>query len=262
MSRIQLSKTSYLSCFRGICIREFTRFVHQYPRLIASIVRPLLWFFIFTAGFKSQWMQQSEQSYQLYVISGLIAMVQLFHAMSSSLSMVYDRETGSMRLLLTSPFPRNYLLACRILSNTLVSVIQVGIFLAVVSIFGDYFSLKSALYLIPLLLLSGMMLGMFGLFLSSLIHQMENFAGVMNFVIFPIFFASTALYPLSQISEGSIAVYYIAQLNPFTYVVELIRSGLAESINIEAALWVSLSLIAFTSLAFYAYAPKRVRALS
>jgi ABC-2 type transport system permease protein len=39
------------------------------------------------------------------------------------------------------------------------------------------------------------MLGAVGLALSSLIRQLENFAGVMNFVIFPMFFASTALTP-------------------------------------------------------------------
>ena len=40
------------------------------------------------------------------------------------------------------------------------------------------------------------MLGSLALFMSSVIRQLENFAGVMNFVIFPMFFASSALYPL------------------------------------------------------------------
>ena len=49
------------------------------------------------------------------------------------------------------------------------------------------------------------MLGSLALFMSSVIKQLENFAGVMNFVIFPMFFASSALYPLWRVKELSVA---------------------------------------------------------
>ena len=58
--------------------------------------------------------------------------------------------------------------------------------------------------------------------ISSGIKQLENFAGVMNFVIFPMFFASSALYPLWRVQEGSPMLYYVCQFNPFTHAVELI----------------------------------------
>ncbi|MCV5950867.1 ABC transporter permease, partial [Escherichia coli] len=64
---------------------------------------------------------------------------------------------------------------------------------------------------IPALLLSGFMLGALGMLISSLIKQLENFAGVMNFVIFPMFFASSALYPLWRVKESSPFLYYVCQ---------------------------------------------------
>ena len=67
------------------------------------------------------------------------------------------------------------------------------------------------------------MLGAMGLFLSSAIRQLENFAGVMNFVIFPMFFASSALYPLWRMRESSVLLHDICAMNPFTHAVELIR---------------------------------------
>ena len=79
---------------------------------------------------------------------------------------------------------------------------------------------------LPALLLCGMMLGALGMLLSSVIRQLENFAGVMNFVIFPMFFASSALYPLWRVQESSPVLYTICRLNPFTYAVELIRFAL------------------------------------
>ena len=70
------------------------------------------------------------------------------------------------------------------------------------------------------------MLGALALFMSSVIKQLENFAGVMNFVIFPMFFASSALYPLWRIKESSPLLYEICRANPFTHAVELIRFAL------------------------------------
>ena len=80
------------------------------------------------------------------------------------------------------------------------------------------------------------MLGSLGLLLSSMIRQLENFAGVMNFVIFPMYFASSALYPLWRIQEASPLLHEICLANPFTYAVELIRFAFYGQIE-----WTSLA---------------------
>ena len=101
------------------------------------------------------------------------------------------------------------------------------------------------------------MLGAIGLFLSSRIKQLENFAGVMNFVIFPMFFASSALYPLWRISESSPLLYEICRFNPFTYAVELIRGSLYLEMN-WTALLVCLGVGALFLLgSIYAYDPAK-----
>ena len=98
---------------------------------------------------------------------------------------------------------------------------------------------------LPALALSGMMLGALGMLLSSVIRQLENFAGVMNFVIFPMFFASSALYPLWLVQQSSPVVYTICRLNPFTYAVELIRFALYCKID-----WTSLAVVAVMTIVF------------
>ena len=80
-------------------------------------------------------------------------------------------------------------------------------------------------------MLAGLMLGALGLLLSSVIRQLENFAGVMNFVIFPMFFASSALYPLWRMKESSILLYRISSANPFSHAVELIRFALYHQLD-------------------------------
>jgi ABC-2 type transport system permease protein len=101
------------------------------------------------------------------------------------------------------------------------------------------------------------MLGAIGLFLSSLVRQLENFASVMNFVIFPMFFASSALYPLWRIRESSEALYLICLANPFTHAVELVRHALYLSFEPVAAAVVVATTAVFFLLAVMAYDPGR-----
>ena len=106
----------YLRCFRGIVLREALRFVHQKERFFSALVRPLVWLGIFAAGFRSVLgvaiipPYETYIPYEVYIAPGLIAMIQLFDGMQSSLSMVYDREMGSMKTMLVSPVPRWLLL--------------------------------------------------------------------------------------------------------------------------------------------------------
>jgi ABC-2 type transport system permease protein len=66
-----------------------------------------------------------------------------------------------------------------------------------------------------------------------------------------------ALYPLWRVQEGSPALYYVCQFNPFTHAVELIRFALYLQIS-----WVSLAVVAGCTAAFMlgavmAYDPAR-----
>jgi ABC-2 type transport system permease protein len=250
-------------CLIGVLIRESLRFVQQRERFVAALVRPLVWLLVFAAGFRSVFgvsivpPYETYITYEVYIVPGLISMIQLFNGMQSSLSMVYDREMGSMRTLLISPLPRWYLLLCKLLAGTLVSVLQVYTFLLIASAMGISVAPMGYVYLLPVLLVNGMMLGAFAMLLSSVIKQLENFAGIMNFVIFPMFFLSPAIYPLWKMRESSDFLYQLCRLNPFTYAVELTRFALYERVNTEAAIYTLLALIVFLGAAIYAYDPAR-----
>lgn len=255
--------TGYWGVARAIMGREFLRFVHQRERFLAALVRPLIWLLVFAAGFRAALGMSiippydTYITYETYIVPGLCAMVLLFNGMQSSLSLVYDREMGSMRLLLTSPYPRWWLLFCRLLGATLISVLQVYAFLAIAALFEITMPLWGYIAVLPGLVLGGLMLGALGLVLSSFITQLENFAGVMNFVIFPMFFLSTALYPLWKMAESSALLRDICAFNPFTHVVELIRFLLYLQINWTALAWVLGTTALFAAVAIRAYDPSR-----
>ncbi len=252
-----------LRCLYGIVTRESLRFLNQRGRFFAALVRPLVWLFIFAAGFRSILGVSIVPPYQTYILyeeyitPGLLGMILLFNGMQSSLSMVYDREMGSMRLLLVSPLPRWYLLLCKLLAGVAVALLQSYVFLAIAWFWDIHPPVFGYLLVLPALVLSGLMLGALGLMLSSFVKQLENFAGVMNFVIFPMFFASSALYPLWQIRDASEWLYWVGYLNPFTHAIELIRFALYLQFSWQSAAVVVLCTLVFLSVAVVGYDPLR-----
>ena len=224
--------TRYLVALRAIVLREAMRFVSQRGRFLAALVRPLVWLLVFAAGFRAALglsiipPYETYVTYEVYIVPGLVGMIQLFNGMQSSLSLVYDQEMGSMRLLLTSPLPRWWLLFSKLLAGTAVSIIQIAVFLGIAGAMGIVMAPWGYVAALPVLVLTGLMLGALGLLISSTIKQLENFAGVMNFVIFPMFFLSTALYPLWKMAESSTLLHDICAANPFTHAVEAIRFAL------------------------------------
>jgi ABC-2 type transport system permease protein len=250
-----------IRAFNGIVWRELLRFLLQRERFFAALVRPLIWLIIFAAGFRAALgisiipPYQTYITYDVYITPGLLAMIQLFNGMQSSLSMVYDREMGSMRVLLTTPLPRWFLLLSRLFAGVAVSLLQVYTFLLVAYFCGVELPPWGYVTVLPALILSGMMFGALGMLLSSTIKQLENFAGVMNFVIFPMFFASSALYPLWKMREGSLWLYYLCLYNPFTYAVELIRFAFYMEVNWLALAVVVGCLVVFLGLSVWFYDP-------
>ncbi len=253
----------YYRCLRGIVWREALRFLNQRGRFLAALVRPLVWLLIFATGFRFVLgvsiipPYQTYIPYQVYIAPGLIGMILMFQGMQSSLSMVWDRETGSMRTLLVSPLPRWYLLFSKLIAAVIVSVLQAYVFLGIAWFWGVHPPRLGYLTVFPALILAGMMLSALGLFLSSVIRQLENFAGVMNFVIFPMFFASSALYPLWTVQQANETLYRICMANPFTHAVELVRFALYEKFNPVAFAVVAGCAIVFMALAILGYDPGR-----
>ena len=180
-ARTGFSLAQYAICLKGIVWREGLRFLHQRERFVAALVRPLVWLFIFAAGFRQVLgvsiipPYETYVLYEVYITPGLIAMIQLFNGMQSSLSMVYDREMGNMRTLLVSPLPRWYLLSSKLVAGAAVSLLQVYAFLAIAWFWEIEPPLIGYLTVLPALVLSGLMLGALGMLISSVMQAAGEF---------------------------------------------------------------------------------------
>ena len=253
-----------LRALRAVVGREIGRFLRQPSRLGSALVRPLLWFVVFSAGFHNVFgvaiapPYETYVEYKEYMVPGLLGMVALFNGMQSSLSMVYDREMGVMRLLLTAPLARGWLLAFKLLAGTALSVLQMTVFLLISWAFGVEVPLTQLPALLLAMVCGAVMLASVGLVLSVYVKQLENFAGTMNFVIFPMFFISPALYPLWKLEEsGAWWLLKLAQANPFTHAVEAMRFAMYGQFNGTAWAVVLGCTAVFFMAALWGYDPQR-----
>jgi ABC-2 type transport system permease protein len=248
--------------FWVIVAREMSKFFRQRERLISSLVRPLLWLLVFATGMHDLLgvsiipPYKTYTPYQEYVLPGLVGIVVLFQSMQSALSLVYDREAGVMRVMLVTPLPRAWLLFSKICAAALLALGQALAFLTVAALVGVHMPWATAWLAVPAALLVGLMLGSIGLVITVYTRQIENFAGMMNFVIFPMFFLSSALYPLWKLREsGAEVVWYLAMINPFTHAIEFMRFAAYGSMNWTAfTVVLAAGLLAF-GLAVRGYNP-------
>jgi len=255
-----------LQALRAIVWRELLKFGRQYGRLASALVRPLLWLAVFAAGFRNVFgvaivePYDTYIPYDVYIAPGLIGMVLLFNGMQSSLAMVYDREMGLMRLLLTAPLPRPWILFSKLVATAVLSLAQAAAFVAVAALLGTVLPVwgPQTPHVLLAAVCGALMLGALGLLLSVHIQQLENFAGTMNFVIFPMYFMSTALYPLWKLEEsGAEWVYRLAQVNPFTHAVEWLRFALyGKDPGISPWIVVGTLVLCF-AVASWGYDPQR-----
>jgi ABC-2 type transport system permease protein len=229
---------STLSAVYGIVARDLTRTTRQTSRLLGGVARPFMWLLLVGTGYNAIARLDGNLSYQAFVYPGIIVMAALFGAMLTAISTVYDREFGMLRLMLA-------VLAGRALAAALVGFLQGGIVLAcaplVVSVEPRTFI--AAAGALALACLSSSVLG---LLVAVRLTSVENFAGVINVVLFPLLFVSGALYPTRGMPH---LLRLLAQANPVTYQVDLMRHAFAQpaefSMLLDILVLVLVTLVAF-----------------
>ncbi len=231
--------------------REVLRMFRQRTRLLSAMVRPLIWLFVIGAGFGAVLQQAGGVSYQQFLVPGVLGMTMLFGAMLAALTMVYDKESGVMRMLIIAPFPHYWIVVAKLLSAALAAILQAGLLLILLAVLG-YLDSRTHFGLLALgLLATSAACAGIGMLVAAFTRTLDNFAAIMNFVIFPVFFLSGSLYPVSQLPA---ALKVVALLNPYTYGVDVLKHAvlgiLPSSMGADFSLTTDIAvLVAFTAVA-------------
>jgi ABC-2 type transport system permease protein len=140
--------------------------------------------------------------------------------MLAALSMVFDKESGVMRMLIVAPMARAWIVGAKLLSSALAAIVQALLLLAVLAAAG-FIGADTRFGLLALALVAtALACGAIGILVAAFTRTLDNYAAIMNFVIFPVFFLSGSLYPVERLPA---ALKAVALANPYTYGVDLLK---------------------------------------
>jgi ABC-2 type transport system permease protein len=236
------------SAVHGIVARDLLRSTRQTSRLLGGIARPFMWLVLVGAGFGAITRLESGLSYPAFVFPGIVAMAALFGGTLTAISTVYDREFGMLRLMLASPAGIAAVLAGRAIAATLVGMLQGGIVLAFAPVVLDLEPWRWLPAVAGLAAVTAMS-AMLGLLIAARLRSVENFAGIINVVLFPLLFLSGALYPTAGLPAP---LLLLARANPVTYAVDLLRHALGQPA--ERAVTIDVAVVIGTAVAAFAVA--------
>jgi len=229
--------------------REVLRMLRQKTRLVSAMVRPLIWLFVIGTGFGTVIGESRGMPYQSFLVPGVIGMTMLFGAMLAALTTVYDKESGVMRMMIIAPLPHFWIVIAKILSAALAAVLQALLLIVLLALIG-YISSDTNFVLLALgLLATSLACAGIGMLTASFTRTLDNFAAIMNFVIFPVFFLSGSLYPVQNLPE---VLRWVATINPYTYGVDLLKHATLGiqataadfSLTIDFAVLIGFTLVA------------------
>jgi len=206
----------------GIVVRDLSRAMRQKSRLLGGIARPFMWLLLVGSGYNAIARIDGAASYQAFVFPGVVVMAMFFGAMLTAISTVYDREFGILRLMLAGPSGIPAMLVGRIIAASAIGLLQ-GMAILIFIPFFVPVSASQALAAVLALMVGALASSSLGLAVAAPLRSVENFAGIINVVLFPLLFLSGALYPTSRMAPP---LRVLALVNPVSYSVDLMRAAL------------------------------------
>jgi ABC-2 type transport system permease protein len=220
---------------------ELRKLRHDHLDIFTRSVQPLLWLFIFgTALRQNRTLDGGYGDYRAYLAPGVMAQAALFIAIFFGLGVIWERDVGQLQRLLATPIPRLAIVLGKATGAGIRALTQAIVLLAVLAIAGIsiHWNPLNILGALILLVLATGGFACLSMILASLVRTRERFMGIGQLVMMPLFFASSALYPLSIMPQW---LRILAHANPLTYEVHGMRQLLL-GITSGGRLWLDFAV--------------------
>ncbi|MCR4439913.1 MAG: ABC transporter permease [bacterium] len=222
-------KVVSLQAVHMLWLREMKRTWRAKSRIIGSLMMPLFFLLFLGSGFRRAALPgvPSGVDYMSFLIPGVVGMTLLFSSTFGGLQVLWDKEFGFLKEIMVTPVSRFSIVLGRLAGASTLAIGQsLAILLCAV---GLGFTLNTgwglALGCLFMLLIAFTFIGM-GLAFASRMNDMHGFQLVVNFVVFPIFFLSGALFPIQNLPR---VLRLLSYLDPLTYGVDGLRGALVGS---------------------------------
>jgi ABC-2 type transport system permease protein len=237
---------------------EWRKLKHNQLDLLTRSVQPLLWLFVFGTALENRHaVPTGGISYRAYIAPGIMAQAAMFVAIFFGLAVIWERDVGQLQRLLATPLPRSALVLGKAAGASTRALVQAVLLLVVIAItgIGLRWRVVGVAGALVLLAIGTAAFACMSMTIASLVKERERFMGIGQLVMMPLFFASSALYPLAVMPGW---LHVVARVNPLTYEVEGLRGFLLGGGHPGLDLLVTVGwLIVFATAATRAY-PKAI----
>lgn len=206
-------------------LRQVRRYYRSHSRVLGAFGQPVLLLLALGYGIGAIYRRAGQGNYLEFLVPGIITQTILLSAIFWGIIILQDKRFGFLAEMIVAPVHRLKILLGNALGGATVSMIQ-GILVFIISLalgFRPYnWWLVAPAFLV--LLLMTLALTSFGAGIASMVEDFQGFQGINNFLVMPLFFLSSALYPLNHIPE---ALKIISTINPVSFMVDALRELLS-----------------------------------
>jgi len=195
--------------------------------VIGGFATPVLFWLVLGSGigrsFNAGGAIDGQGGYLQYFYSGALALIVLFTAIFSTISLIQDRQAGFLQGVLVSPVWRSSLVVGKVVGASVLATGQGALFLVLGPFVGLHLTVASVFGLIVLLFVLSVGLSAMGFAVAWMMDSVQGFHSIMNLVLMPMWMLSGAVFPASGASGWLRSVMW---LNPMTYGVACVRGVL------------------------------------
>jgi ABC-2 type transport system permease protein len=203
---------------------EVRKLAHDATDLVVRAIQPALWLIIFGQVFTQiRAIPTGDLSYIEFLAPGILAQSVLFISIFYGIAIIWERDLGILQKFLVSPAPRAALVMGKALSAGVRALSQAVIIYLLAFAMGVQINWNplALLGVVLVVFLGASIFATFSLIVACIVKTRERFMGIGQVLTMPLFFASSAIYPIAIMP---IWLQAIARVNPLTYLVDALRT--------------------------------------
>jgi len=242
----------------AVASAELHKLMRDPTELFSRAVQPILWLVVFGQVFsRVRGIPTGKVGYLAFMTPGILAQSVLFSAIFYGIAVIWERDLGIVHKLLVTPAPRSALVLGKAAAAGLRGVIQAGVVFLIALALGIELRWEPAAIAIVIMavMLGSAIFSTFSLIIACIVKTRERFMGIGQVLTMPLFFASSAIYPLDLMPAW---LQSVARLNPLTYLVDALRGSMiaggemAHGLSTDFGVMLAV-FVAFTALAARLY---------
>ena len=235
---------------------ELRKLAHDPSEVATRAVQPILWLVVFGSVIaQSRVIDTGGLNYMDFLAPGVLAQSALFSAIFFGIAVIWERDLGVLHKFLVSPASRPSLVTGKALAGGLRSLVQAVVVWIAAALIGVHlrWEIPALLGVALVVVLGAAGFATFSLIVACLVRTRERFMGIGQILTMPLFFASSAIYPIAMMPPW---LQVVAHLNPLTYQVDALRALMIEGGPSAYPVGLDIAVLAVTAVVLVAIASR------